>query len=318
MTAPTFILSLDCEGRWGIADRPAAATAQFLDDEPLKRAYQGTLALLDELRISATFAFVGLFAESKAGFDRIRPGLDALAAAGSDYLAAALKRTDEGREGWHGAWAVDAVGSAKTSHEIALHGITHQPWGEIDRELAEAELALHSELSSPARKARTFIAPRNQVGHVDLLKSIGIEGYREAPPRRPRAVSLLSEFNLLQRAQRYPRRRDDGLVAIPSGFFVNTAGGPRRLVPPALTKLRARRMLDSAADGEVVHFWLHPENIAAAPGTLDTLRAILTLVADRRERGRCEVLTQLDYVVRMQLDAATSESCARGAELGLA
>jgi hypothetical protein len=48
------------------------------------------------------------------------------------------------------------------------------------------------------------------------------------------------------------------------------------------------------SDG-VVHYWLHPENIASAPATLGLLRMLLREVADAREAGRCEVMTQLDY-----------------------
>lgn len=70
-------------------------------------------------------------------------------------------------------------------------------------------------------------------------------------------------------------------LSIPAGgFFVNWMSGGRRLVPPALSRLRARRLLERAArTGEVVHYWTHPENIASAPATLGVLRGILAEVA---------------------------------------
>ena len=70
-------------------------------------------------------------------------------------------------------------------------------------------------------------------------------------------------------------------------------------MPNAVSLLRAKHMLDRAERTDaVVHYWLHPENIASAPATLVLLRGIVEQVARRRDAGRCEVLTQIDYVER--------------------
>ena len=59
----TFILSLDCEGKWGVADHLDAQTHRSLADARLRAAYRDILAALDRYDIAATFAFVGLFAQ---------------------------------------------------------------------------------------------------------------------------------------------------------------------------------------------------------------------------------------------------------------
>jgi len=67
-------------------------------------------------------------------------------------------------------------------------------------------------------------------------------------------------------------------------------------VPPAVTRMRVRRLLGAAAaGGTVVHYWLHPENVASAPSTLELLRALVREVARSRDAGDCEVMTQLGY-----------------------
>jgi len=290
-----FVLSFDCEGKWGSADGLTAGDRRDLKDQKLRDAYGAILSVLDEYRIEATFAFAGAFSQSASGFARIRPAIEALASEAPDYLRPALRDIDEtGGEGWHGAALVEAVGTARMQHEIALHGVTHIPWTQMDPAFVDTELGLFESLEGPVRSSRTFVYPRNRVAHVDALEARGFLGFRAAPPDRSRFRSFLSEFNLFDQPEQEQRR--EGILAIPAGYFLNWRSGARRLVPPAITKLRAKRLLDgAAATNAVVHYWLHPENIATAPSTLQLLDTLVGEVAARRDAGHCVVLTQLGY-----------------------
>ena len=53
-------------------------------------------------------------------------------------------------------------------------------------------------------------------------------------------------------------------------------------------------------EGGIVHYWLHPENVATAPSTLGVLRSIVGIAARSRDAGYCEVLTQADYCRRLR------------------
>ena len=177
----------------------------------------------------------------------------------------------------------------------------------MSKDFIAHELALFEDLSGPVRQSKTFVFPRNDVAHEQLLSGAGIRGYRLAPPERSRAASLLSEFNV-----RTPSEADPldggGLVEIPAGYFVNWQSGLRRTVPTRLTALRIANMLDHAERTEgVVHLWLHPENVATAPSTLGLLESILDLVAERRNQGRCRILRQIDYVAE-RIDKAAAET----------
>jgi peptidoglycan/xylan/chitin deacetylase (PgdA/CDA1 family) len=306
--AGRFILSLDCEGKWGVADRLGAGEHRDLTDASLRRAYRSVVALLDEFDIPATFAFVGLFGESPGSFRRLGPAIEQLAARAADYLRPALADLEHGsREGWHGDWAVELVGGAKARHEIAMHGVTHFPWDRMDEAFVADEMALYHELEGPVGRSRTMVFPRNRVAFTDLLPAIAIEGYRLAPRRRSRVQSLASEFNMFQRAERDPPRKGQGARAIPAGYFVNWQRGPRRLVPRAVSEQRFANILaDAAATGGTSHFWLHPENIAGAPATLDLLRRMLRRVARGRDDGHCIVQTQLDYCRQAKAGAQAS------------
>lgn len=289
-----FIFSLDCEGKWGVADHLDREVHATLSTERLREAYSSLLALLDRYVISATFAFVGLFAEPAANLSKLAGDLDDLAADHPDYLGKALADQRAGsRDGWTGDWALDLVGSAQPAHEIAFHGVTHVPWSRMDDRSLGKELALFGELQSPVAKSRTMVFPRNQIAHVERLRSLSIQGYRTGL-NRSRLASLMAEFDRAPDPD-WPSPPSDP-IAIPAGHFVNWQHGARRLVPRALGRARAEHLIDRAhAENSIVHFWLHPENVATAPATLGRVEDILTLVANAREAGRCVVQTQRDY-----------------------
>jgi peptidoglycan/xylan/chitin deacetylase (PgdA/CDA1 family) len=292
-----FILSLDCEGKWGVADHLGPVEHRALGDASLREAYSSVVGLLDEFDIPATFSFVGLFGESPGSFRRLRPAIEQLAARAGDHLQPALDDLDHGsREGWHGDWAVEMAGAAKTHHEIALHGVTHFPWDRMDDAFVAQEMALYRELESPVGRSLTMVFPRNRLAHADLLPSIGIEGYRLARKRRSRLQSLAAEFNIFERGEPDASAPDRRPVPIPAGYFVNWQNGLRRLVPKAVSKRRFANILADAETMEgVCHFWLHPENIASAPATLELLRGMIRQIARARDAGRCIVQTQIDY-----------------------
>lgn len=294
MTA-RFILSLDCEGKWGVADHLTPGDHAALSDARLREAYAGILAVLAEFDIAATFAFVGAFSLSADRLSALRPALADLARELPGYLEPALEDMAGGtREGWTGDWAVDAVAEARQPHELGLHGATHIPWTwpGMTPDLARRELGLlFAERAPILQRTTTYIFPRNAGDHPGVLNEFGIAGLRATRTFPNRIASLASEFNLFERPEGAPPPALP--LSIPAGYFVNWRSGGRKLVPPALSRLRARNLLERAArTGEVVHYWTHPENIASAPATLDVLRGVLAEVARLRDAGRCEVLTQ--------------------------
>lgn len=291
-----FILSLDCEGKWGIADHIDASSHIQLSDARLRQAYHDILALLDTFEIPATFAFVGAFAETRKDLLAQMDHLRAFEQIAPDYVGPAISHMTQGScEGWHGDWAVEAVAGAAVSHEIALHGVTHIPWDRLTRRQAVQELDFLKAMQTPVREATTFIYPRNRVAHTDVLYAHRFKAYRKSPAVRSRIASLVREFYLWEKAEPDCETKD-GIVAIPAGYFVNWQSGLRRLVPRWLSRARASHIMREAArTNNVVHYWLHPENVASAPATLARLSDILQEVARLRDKDQLIVLTQRDY-----------------------
>ncbi len=298
----TFILSLDCEGKWGMADHLTADHHRWLTTERLRGAYRQLLALFAEHRIEATFAFVMAFlltAREQRERDELFQDQEI---DGRNWLVNFRAAQAEGdMEGWSMPELLELV-AADGQHETGCHGFSHLPLDErmVSREVMAQEVAAASTVAADKGIAlRTFVYPRNLVGYPDQLGRENYLGYRDRLPVRVgpigRLGNLLSEFDVSQRPQP-DAPAGAAPIAIPSGFFFNWRLGARGRVPKAVTALRWRRMLERAGvDGGVVHLWLHPHNIISAPSTFDVLATIIGEVSRLRDRGLLEVRTQERY-----------------------
>jgi peptidoglycan/xylan/chitin deacetylase (PgdA/CDA1 family) len=297
---PTFIMSLDCEGKWGMADGLKPFHQAALTTPRIVGAYRQLLAMLDRHQIPATFAFVMAFTLNEEEH-RAFPALQGRDPADA-WLAHYWNDMEAGRtDGWHVPEALEMV-RAGGAHEIASHSFCHRPLDEasIDADAAAAELA---EVAKAARlkglSLETLVFPRNAVGNLRAVRDAGYIGYRERLDRPGgRIASLLDEFSTSANPQP-PLGEREGMVAIPPGRFFNWRHGARRLVPPAVTARRWHNQLERCAEeGGIVHLWLHPHNLITGPETAEVLDQVLADVARLRDAGRIAVLTQRDYCRR--------------------
>ncbi len=300
--AGTFILSLDCEGKWGMADHLTADHHRWLTRERLREAYRRLLDLFGEHEVEATWAFVMAFLLTPEE-QRERDALfQDQPIDGRNWLVNFRAAQAEGNlDGWSSPELLELV-AERGGHEIGCHGFSHLPLdpAQVTQEVMAREVAAASSVAAEKRVAlRTFVYPRNLVGYPDQLGREGYRGYRARLPVRPGAVgrlgNLLSEFNIAQGSQPDAPAGAEP-IAIPSGFFFNWRLGARARVPASVTVRRWRRILeDAAASGGVAHLWLHPHNIISAPGTFDVLAEVIRDVARLRDRGVLEVRTQAAY-----------------------
>jgi peptidoglycan/xylan/chitin deacetylase (PgdA/CDA1 family) len=296
----TFMLSLDCEGKWGLVDCLAPRHKQLFTTGHLDASYRKVTSLLRKYSIEATFAFTSAFTLTPAEFDRLRPALEDFRRIGADpWIGRALAEIEQDQgQGWFAPACFDAV-CEPGGHEIGSHGFSHIPWREpyATPAVIDAELALCRSIpafSGPS--VATFVFPRNQVAHLELLAAHGFLGYRSASPPASRAAKLASEFNLLSRSEKWqPSGRTP--LPLPAGFFLNWRHGLRRSVPAALTVSRWKHMLRHAGThGGIVHGWTHPENFIDGDGMFQMFEEILRSVADEREAGRLQVLTNREFM----------------------
>lgn len=292
--AGTLLLTFDCEGKWGIVDCLTPRDRRCYTLQRLEAAYGEMLSLLQKYRIGATFAFTATFSMSRSEFEQMRPDIESSGAAAAPWMRQALREieNDDG-DGWFAPSCFQAV-KQDGIHEIGSHGFSHLPWGSsyATRQLLDAELSLNRKVAGfDAESVRTFVYPRNQVAHQDLLAQHGFHSFRGFRRSFGRPANLMREFNCFSPSERFGPT--EGLpVAIPSGHFLNWRRGLRRSVPLSFTVRRWEHMLRHAAhNGGVVHAWTHPENFVGVDSMFPLLEKILRFVADEREAGRLQVVT---------------------------
>jgi len=299
----TFILSFDCEGKFGMADHLTPELEARLTNRQNTAAYRRILATLDRHQLRGTFAFVGACTLHPDEYPQWQGVFPHVPVAGRDWLETFFRDAGRGAfDGWLNPEPLSLVRQAG-GHEVATHGFSHLPLAEsvIGAENFDRELAAATRLArARGDTIRTIVYPRNQVGHTARLGAHGLTGYRAAlnPQWRGltrRASNVLAEFNVLARSQSAGKPAVP--IAVPSGHILNFHHNlARRIVPRAVTIARWRRMLEHAAQtGGVVHLWSHPHNFLTDPGLEEVFAGILGQAAVLLKEGRLRNLTMEEY-----------------------
>jgi peptidoglycan/xylan/chitin deacetylase (PgdA/CDA1 family) len=299
--AGTFIISLDCEGKWGIADRDRRIESGFITRSALIRAYESLLSTLSTYQMPATFAFVMALALNKDELPEWMPRLTDVQVDGSNWMRNFRRAEATGNlDGWFCPEAFDLVRDSGM-HEIGCHGFRHVPLGNCEVGSEEAGYELRSATELAKRKGvdlQTFVFPRNCVGHLGLLADQGYAGFRNAHPivgRHGRLGNLARELNVLEASQD-PEPSSFDLVSIPGGYFLNWRHGLRRLIPEAVTLMRWRSILNDATENDrVALLYLHPHNLIDGPGTLQLFDRVLQIASKLRESKGLVIVTQAEY-----------------------
>lgn len=294
-TDGTFILSLDCEGRWGMADQKTDGLLRSISLRAIRGAYERLLSMLEKFEIAATFATVGAFALESDEFRSLRPRLDA--SPGHRAWMGHVERSI--REHPDGAWHLpELAGMIRDGggHEWSTHGFTHVPFAHVDVTEETCRLELELVVEHSPMPMSTMVFPRNQVARAHLLPQYGITAYREASSHAGRLGRLVREF--LPRIA--PQEHSDTVPAgeplrIPSGHLLNWRRSARRLVPPRVTMMRVDSLLSTArARGGVAHVWFHPHNLVTGRGQFELVEQMLGSVARHRAEG-LRVMTMGEY-----------------------
>jgi len=298
-----FIVSLDCEGKWGMADKLQPYHDRLLTDEALARVYEDIVDLFERHEIAATFAFVLAFTMDESERARFARLFEIEDFVGDVWLSHFRKARQQGRlGGWFQPRALDTV-QRRARHEIACHGFCHRSLADRAARPTDAATELDAAetvAQSKGLSLQTLVYPRNAVGNLRALVQKGYLGFRDERPRPPGRLgpikSMVDELNLWPQPEAPARGTYGDIVRIPAGNFFNWRFGPRRLVPPAVTVRRWTTLLNRAADtGGVAHLWFHPHNLITGPETREPLEAVLKHASRLARMGRLEVVTQEAY-----------------------
>jgi hypothetical protein len=295
-----FTLSLDTELAWGTFD--VGRVAQY------EEAYRRTPAVVEELcslfemySIPATWAVVSHLLVDCGGadahVDRTPPRFDWI----DDWFDRLPCSTGLNQELWYAPSMVSRIRDCAVDQEVGLHGATHMQLGApgCSRRNAREEVKAGIDmLENYGIGVESFVYPRNDVGHVDVLAEYGIRTYRDVDARwyerrsvgpiKP-ACRFADEASRLTPPAVEPVVHDD-VVAIPGSQVFRPTQGGWRFTPPGNSVARARKGLERAArTGRVFHLWFHPFNLAYAPSRdLKRLERILATARELADEGAIE------------------------------
>jgi len=314
--AGQFIISLDCEGKWSMADVLQPHHNELITHANLVQVYRFLAKALDDTEIPATFAFVLAFILEKSEIQTAKDLFHPAETEAQTWLANYHRAISEGAsDGWHCPEALE-LAQRNSRNEIGCHGFSHLP---LSDSLA-TKAAVRAELTSANIVAqwknlalKTLVFPRNLVGHIDVLEEHQYIGYRTdlaqtmgANPTRMRA--LLNEFNVFTKAQAPLAKMNNSagtsphqIEAIPAGYILNFAAGGRKIVPPSVTLQRWKSILNSAVENDqVALIWFHPHNLINSPHTQTLLTKILQYAAHLRDTRNLQCVTQAEYCAGQQ------------------
>jgi peptidoglycan/xylan/chitin deacetylase (PgdA/CDA1 family) len=293
------VVSIDTELAWGEAHRrrPAGGPTPAAHDYDAERpAIDGLLAILERHEIPATWAVVGHLLLSGCSAENgpphpevVRPDFDWL---DGDWFDIDPCGEAAAAPWYYGPDIVERIRASAVAHEIGCHSFAHVMAGEPGCSVE----AFRSDLAACVAVARerglslrSFVFPRNSVGHVDELAGAEFTSYRGRPPPARRARHAV-----------HPLRAAGGVWNIPQTFLFAPATHLHRLPTALWARVPIRRMRQAARRGSLFHLWLHPYNITAdPPRALDAFDRVCAEAARLRSRGRLDVLTMGDLAERL-------------------
>ena len=311
MDKATFILSFDCEGKWGMADIIDDKINTSITNQNLTASYKSILTLLDKYQIKGTFAFVAALTMS---IDEFKDKRDWFAKSNVmiDKNQKWLKNFFESAEGnnfngWFHPSLLDLVINSHTRHEIATHGFTHLPLSEniIDQNCFKHEMdRVQDIMTMKGLNARTIIFPRNLIGYLNLLNDYNIIGYRDRLFKSgsiflEKIKNIYHEINIFEKSQLFTLNSSQSSVEsikIPSGYFLNYKANIRKYIPYYLSVLRWESIIkDAIKHSGVVHLWTHPHNFILGKSQYKLFEGILKMVKEAVDCDKMKVMSQEEF-----------------------
>jgi len=304
-----FILSLDVEIAWGTFD-----VGGLKKYKKHFNSYRSTIdrltQLLERYQIKATWAFVGhLFLDEcqKIGGithpDVLRPRYSWYK---NDWHSCD-PGTDINRDPfWYGKDVLEKVKKMSPVQEIATHTFSHAIIGDTacTEDIACSQIEKCLELAVKENiQIKSIVFPRNKVGHLDVLKKLGIRSFRgvERGFYKNFLEKVFYIFNKIfsKNSPVYSLtdlKNHDGVLEIPASMLLMSYDGLNRFIPYDRFS-QVKKGLETAILGNsIFHLWFHPSDLASSEKMFEDLENILKLLKNYIDSGKIINLTMDEMV----------------------
>jgi peptidoglycan/xylan/chitin deacetylase (PgdA/CDA1 family) len=328
----TMVVSLDLELAWGRFDHLPFLILEH-ESRQERKHITPLLNLFDRYDIPVTWAVVGHLMLEKCLRDRhgiAHPDLFPHAYYSwfpLDWYCFDPCTTVDSAPAWYAPDIVELIRHARVRHEIGSHSFGHICYGDPECTPSVALADLNAALETAARQGmvlKSFVFPRNQIGHLDVLKHLGLRSYRGAEPPLIRTGSRVIQrtvqfFDQLFALQPRDVRAEEtlpGLWNLPGNHSFIARDGMRRMIPMASRVLKGKRGIAHAVKtGGLYHLWFPPFNLNKdTEAMMSGLAEIFKYAHRMREQGLLEILTMDDYARRL---ASEKPAVPHRAERGL-
>lgn len=309
LEAGIFTISLDFELIWGTLDKHGPGKLGQLCAIERFCIFDRLLKLFVEYDVSATWCTVGhLFlrdCHAVSGIKHPEIVRPTHAWIDHDWFLYDPCASEETAPLFYGRSLVQQILACPVPQEIGCHSFSHVIFGDqgCSRKTAETELESCVRAAEELGvELRSFVFPRNRVGHLDLLRSHGFECFRGPEPRWwstgawPESLRTVGHlFDILTTRTPpivFPEKDASGLWNLPGSMLFTPAHGFRRYIPMTLRVRRACRGLDACVRRKgTFHLWFHPTDLANnVEPMLEGLRRILEHSRMLRDRGQLRIL----------------------------
>ncbi len=302
-----FTLSLDFELIWGSQDKygeKGFGQACVIEREVV---IERLLNLFVEYGISATWCIVGhlmldhCVCKNGVKHQEIVPPTHSW---NPDWFASDPCGDEKTFPLYYGRTLVEKIRDCSVPQEIGSHSFSHVIFGDpgCSTETARTELAACIDAARDLDiQMRSFVFPRNSVGHLEALRDFGFGIYRGPAPhwseRVPsqilrRLARLSAVFTAEEPPVVLPEKNTEGLWNIPASMLYFPMHGVRKFVPLNVRIKRAIKGLNAAVRRKrIFHLWFHPTNLADHTETMfQGLRRIFEHAGTLRDRNELAIL----------------------------
>lgn len=306
-----FTLSLDFELVWGSRDLYDPLEPLLEQARATRRVvFEALLGHLQKNGICATWATVGhlFLGEARRVDGVLHPGVvpPRHPWRPKPWFDGVPEGTEAEHPEFYGRSLVLRLKDA--GQEIGSHSFSHPVFGDAgcSRQCADTDLARCVALAAElGLTLHSFVFPRNVVGHLDLVARHGFTCWRGPAPdwyadgAVPQPIGRLAHIADVARAATPPTvmpcRGEHGLWNVPASASFLPANGVRRVIPVSRRVERSIRGVDAAVrDRRMFHLWLHPINLATAPGPmLAGLFSVLDHAARLRDAGQIDIMSMV-------------------------
>ena len=280
MRSWALTISIDLELAWGVWDQLTPADL-YMAETAERSICAAIIELFDRYDVPATWAIVAALLDEKSS--ATRPG---------------------SRSCWYAPDIIEQLVRAKARHEIGSHGGRHVYFNGIGAQEAREDLEFAGDVHrAHALPFKSFVFPRNCVGHLDQLAGSGLRTFRGPDIGWAGAVGRLAgplgrAANFVDKAlplapPPVAAKTRDALIDIPGSMLLMGRNGARRFVLPPVTRAKLAAGLDRAKRaGGIFHLWFHPSNFYyRREEQLATLAWFLERVANDAGRGHLDIRT---------------------------